>query len=119
MATKDSRHSVLGLAGIIALSMTAPVALGDDPGDASATPPPEPLLFRMNSCEEPPADPFAGEAASSAERLEPAAPLSVVDAVQALGFSLPEELFARMSSAREAQAEAATYVLWTPVEGEA
>ncbi len=77
------------------------------------------MTHALNLCEEPPVDPFAGESASSAERLESAAPLSVVDAVQALGFSFAEEFFAWMSSASEEQAEAATYVLWTLVEGEA
>ncbi len=46
MATTGTRHSVLGFVGIIALSMTAPVALGDDPCDVSA-PPPEPRPLRL------------------------------------------------------------------------
>jgi hypothetical protein len=48
--------------------------------------------------------------------------MSVADAISALGFSTPEQLSgcslrAWIVEASEEQADAATYVLWTLVEG--
>ena len=63
-----------------------------------------------------------GESVSGDEGGPSSTPMSVADAMSALGFSTPEQLSgcslrAWIVEASEEQADAATYVLWTLVEG--
>jgi hypothetical protein len=44
--------------------------------------------------------------------------MTIADAMSALGFSAPEQFYSWIVEASEEQAEAATLVLWTLVEGE-
>jgi hypothetical protein len=58
-----------------------------------------------------------GESVSGDEGGPSSTSMSVGDAMSALGFSTPEQFYSWIVAASEEQADAATYVLWTLVEG--
>jgi hypothetical protein len=58
-----------------------------------------------------------GESVSGDEGGPSSTPMSVADAISALGFNTPGQFYSWIVEASEEQADAATYVLWTLVEG--